>query len=206
MDSPSDFPMPDPLDAIEKSIEQPLSWPDQPSYPGELLGSLEASVEQPIAPPRDAYADPISRMLDALEASVEGQKLQGSGFVHDPLHDILDRLEKEIEGACIKPPPEQEDPPEPPTEESYGCYESKPPVQDTQMSLIRQYPPTFQRIQGSRTGIRGTSSRSEYYCCLHDSWVCQVDCVSCSDFEQAETQADEGVELCIRSSEYLDSL
>lgn len=199
---------PDPLEPIENSIRQPAWWPDPPLDPlAKVLDHLEASIEQQVPPESEMHTERLGGLLDAAEALVESQRPPGSGFVHDPLHELLDRLESEIEQTCIKPEPKPEDPSDPPTEENYGSYESDPPVQDIgQISLMRQYPPPVHRIQGTRTGIRTVGGGPECYCYLHESWVWPDDCHSCTDFEQAEAQADEGEECCRHSSQYLDGI
>lgn len=210
MDSPFGPPLPgpDPLDPIENSIRQPAWWPYPiPDPLARALGSLEASVEPPIPPELDAYADNLGRTLDAVEASVESQRPLGSGFVHDPLHELLNRLESEIENTVIKPEPKPEDPPEPPAEENYGSYEREPPFQYMgQVPFMRQYRRPGYRLRGSSTGIRNAGGRYECYCYLHESWVWPDDCPSCSDFEQAETQAAEGEECCRHSSQYEEGI
>lgn len=198
MNSPFGLPVPDPLDAVERSILQPpLGTGLSPDPVAGMLDGLEASIERATPPKSDMYADPVVPMLDAVEASVENQRPPGSAFVHDPLHDILVRLEKEIEGTCIKPPPKPEDPPEPPTEDKYGSYDYRPPVQDMdQISFLRQYALPVHRMRGTRTGIRTVGGGPEYYCYLHENWVWPDDCSSCQDFEEAESSAGDEEQCC----------
>jgi len=206
MDSPFDLPVPDPLEIFEQAAFLPPPETELPPDPQAiLLGDVERSIERVNLPELDVHADAISHVLDLAEASIESQQSDGKFFLPD---GMLDKLEASIEQQEPKPPVVDEDPP--PVEDGGVVSQDKmcrPPFLDGRaMSFIRDYRARTHGTHGSRTGLHNDGSRSECYCYLHEGWVRFEDCRSCADFEQAETQTDEGEEYCRHSSQYVDDV
>lgn len=183
------------------------------------LDDLERSIEQPVLPGMDAYIEPLARSLDQVECNIESQHTSGPDLpfqLSDPLHGVLDQLESVIEQEIVpgskSKSSEIEENPQPLTQEDSipqmkAGPMSKPPVLNTEgLSFIKKYPHPIRRMGGGRTGIRNDGGGSECYCYLHEGWIRAEDCQSCADFEQTENQTDEGEEYCRHSSQYGDDV
>jgi len=95
MDTPYELPLP------ELPVP-PQASPAQPDLPingiagdplCQILGHLEASIEQPVS---GSYPDPLCNTLDKLEASIEQQR-PVIDCSPDPINETLSQLEKKIE-------------------------------------------------------------------------------------------------------------
>ena len=181
--------------------------PFEPLLP-DPLNEIERSIEDTFSSEINAYADPLSHMLDAVENSIVPNRSL-SPFMPDPLHEVLDFLEAEIEKQIIpglKPEILGDDENITPQMKAIGPM-SKLPVPDSGgLSFNREYPHPNRRTGGSGTGIRNSGGGSECYCYLHEGWVQAEDCRSCADFEQAENQTDGEEDCCRHSSDYVDDV
>lgn len=163
------------------------------NLPADPLDVFENSMEQPIPPEMDVFADPFCRALDNLEHSIENQGLLGLPL-SDPLHQTLDGLENETN---------QQDSQQP-TWELAGEInrpESKPSTQDLEEApAVRQYSMPVPRIKGrGGSGVRNTRDESGCYCYLHEMWVLENECDDCPDFEQDEYTPENEEKRCKHS-------
>jgi len=194
MNSPFDVPMPDPLEAVENSIQQPFPEAQIPPYPEDLLDGLEAAIEENPVPQTDNHIDPVGRILDAVEAATENQMPVSPISGPDPLHDILDRLEAEVENQSrelneVLKYPSQDDSQD---QIGMGGIESKPMLFDLQqVSYFKQFHLPTHRLHGSRTGFRQTSGGFDFYCVLKEMWVWKEECRYCPDFENTHSDSED---------------
>lgn len=190
--------IPDPLEVVEHSILQPPWEEDMCLDPfARMLGEFETSVEQPIPPEQEIFADPICDALSCVEASTESQQFTAKFFLPDVM---LDRLEASIEQQRPKPTLIDEDPPPMegggivPQDEACG-----PPVGGAWgegFSMPRGQP-TYRMHRGT-TGLRDGGGLS-WYCYLRERPVSAEECDICPDFENSDSVEDDGEERCRHS-------
>ena len=181
---------PDPLDAFENSMEQPI----------------------PLPPEMDLYTDPLCRQLDAFEASIENQAPLGLPL-SDSLHGVLDSLENSVEQQDpLEPSSGQVLPTEDLANSGAGRFglqgqvrgpEAKEPIQDSEeTSAGSQHSARIPKMRGrGGSGVRNSSDESGHYCYLHEAWVTEDECESCPDFEEDEyASEDEDEKRCKHSS------
>jgi len=200
-----DFTVPFPTDDLQPPVQPaaPLANPFQDPV-ADMLGRLEASIEQPHSALDALYIDPVARALDQIEASVENQNPLWPSPASERLLSAFDDFE-----ATNHPPVSLTPAGSLPSAGLHGALgvagagltsgirndqpRSQHPMDAGQRisSASRQYPEhQYHVMGGSGAGIRNLGNDPDRYCGFREEWVSAEDCASCGDFEPAEKPTD----------------
>jgi len=178
--------VPDPLDELERSIEQ--------AFPSDV----------------DMFADPLCRALDDLEISIENQQspdLPAAGSLYGAIDKLEDNVLQGLSNSTQEQVLATHDPLYSGVSDfgSHGAAggpESKKMGRDSEEgSSERQSSAIVPKMRGrSGSGTGNSGDKAGCYCYLYEVWVTEDECESCTDFEEDEyASKDEGEKRCKHS-------